>query len=182
MNDFNDKSEGDNKSAKLQKVVDSLNKVSPEINQLAFAMSNSMSDLILVNLFNQTALDLFGAIDGITKSNPNGPKCDISTHKLFFDQAIKINNKLPIDKFSINILEFADYIYSEDDAYFLQMTIPDGKLSLGTEFNLIRSETFKQLWLSLSDNDKTELKEKIILLTSYAHAFFYKTVMNNRQQ
>lgn len=87
--------------------------------------------------------------------------------------------KLPLDKFTLIILEFANEIYSEEENCFMDMTIPDAKLEVGNEFGLIRSEIFKSLWKILDKNHKQIIKEKIILLTTYAHTYFYKTVMAN---
>jgi hypothetical protein len=51
-------------------------------------------------------------------------------------------------------------------------------LEVGNEFNIVRSDMFKQLWKKLSEEDKTAIKEKMVLLTTLAHVYFYQTVLS----
>jgi hypothetical protein len=57
------------------------------------------------------------------------------------------------------------------------MSIPDTKVNLNNEFGLIRSEMFKNLWLISNQKDRNDVKEIIILLTTFAHAYLYKTIL-----
>jgi hypothetical protein len=62
------------------------------------------------------------------------------------------------------------------------MYMPDTKLESGNEFNLVRSEMWKNIWKILNKHDKEEIKKKFILLTVYAHCFFYKTILSKQQK
>jgi len=166
---------------RLNKVIESLDRVPQATKQMVFEMAQSMTDLQIIRSFNQQALDMFNLLDAITKRMNKEKECNIGGYKALFDNAIKINAKLPLDKFTLLILEFAAEIYAEDENCFLDMTIPDAKVTVGNEFGLIRSEMFKKLWVQLNNNDKNSLKESIIPLTTFANAHLYKTILSFRK-
>ena len=167
---------------KLDKVVNSLEKVSAETKKMVFNMANSMTDMEVVQSFNQTALDLFNLLVQITTRMNKENEYKVGGYKLLFDNAVKLNKKMPIDQFTLVILEFAAEIYDEDENCFLKMTIPDAKLEVGNEFNLIRSEMFKKLWVTLVNKDKSDVKDKVILLTTFAHVYLYQTLLKNNKK
>ena len=163
----------------LDNVVKSLDRVPIDTRQMIFSMSKGMSELEIIQSFNQQALDMFILVISITKRTGKEKEYQFTGYKALFDNAVKINNKLPLDKFTLIILEFAAEIYAEEENCFLDMSIPDKEVNVGNEFGLIRSESFKILWKTLGRTDKEALKENIILLTTYAHAFLYKTLLKN---
>ena len=163
----------------LESVVQSLDRVPLETKQMIFNMSKGMSELEIIRSFNQQALDMFNLVISITKKVGKEREYQFSGYKALFDNAVKINNKLPVDKFTLIILEFAAEIYAEEEDCFLNMSIPDKEVNVGNEFGLIRSESFKILWKILNRPDKNLLKENIILLTTFAHAYLYKTILKN---
>ncbi|AVL93750.1 hypothetical protein mvi_390 [Megavirus vitis] len=161
---------------RLEKVVYSLQKVNPAINKDILSMAQAMSDVQIIKLFNQDATDLFAEMSRIIKLLQKENECKVDSYKFLFETAIKINAKLPIDKFTLIILEYAAEIYGGDENVFLDMPIPDAKINVGNEFGLIRSEMFKSLWRILDRENKDIIKDKITSLTTYAHAYLYKSI------
>lgn len=163
----------------LDNVVKSLDKVNPETKDLIFNMSKGMTEMEIIHSFNQQASYLFNLVIAITKRLKKEDECNFVAYKSLFERAIKINAKLPIDKFTLIILEFAAEIYSEDENCFLNMSIPDKKCTVGNEFSLIRSENFKKIWKILGQTDRKMIADNVILLTTYAHTYLYKTILKN---
>jgi hypothetical protein len=162
----------------IEAVINALERVNPATKEMIFAMAKQMSEVEIIRSFNQQALDMFTLVSIFIKQmgkEKEGQK--IAGYKHLFDNAIKINAKLPIDKFTLIILEFAPEIYEEKEDCFLNMSIPDKDVRVGNEFSIIRSEMFKQLWRSSNDDHKEQIKNKVIPLTTYAHVYLYKTVM-----
>lgn len=165
---------------RLNKVVKSLDKIPQETKQMIFNMACGMNELEIIQLFNQQSLDLFSLVTEMVKKLKKDNEFKVSGYRAIFDNAIKINNRLPIDKFTLIILEFAAEIYAEKEDLFLNMKIPDKNVSAGNEFAIIRSEMFKSIWKLLENNDKNKIKETVILLTTYAHVYLYKTILKNQ--
>lgn len=173
----------DNKqSKKLEKVVEAIEKVPDEIKQLIFEMAQNMTDMDIIQSFNQTSLDFFTTTHKISIKLGKENDIKVLGYKLLYENALKMNIKLPIDQFTLSILEYAPQIYEQNEEKFLKMKIPDAELQAGNEFTLIRSNQFKNLWIVLDTNDKNDIKEKLILLTTYAHAYIYKTVIKKLTQ
>lgn len=160
---------------KLNKVIHSLQKVPQETHLMVFNLANALSELQIIQSFNQSANDMFNTVLQITIELGKEKEYNVSGYKNLFDMALKHNIKLPIDKFTLIILEFAPQIYAKDENCFLTMTIPDKNVNVGNEFGLIRSEMFKKLWVVINSKQKAELVDKIILLTTYAHTYLYKS-------
>lgn len=163
----------------LENVVKSLDRVPTETKQMIFDMSQGMKEMEIIQSFNQQALDMFTAVINVTKKLGKDKEYNFLGYKNLFDNAVQMNKKLPVDKFTLIILEFAAEIYAEQEDCFLTMSIPDKEVNVGNEFGMIRSETFKILWTTLNNTDKNILKEHIILLTTFAHAYLYKTIIKN---
>lgn len=164
---------------RLNKVINNLEKVPLETRQMIFDMSCGMSDLEIIQSFNQQSYDLFTIVAMIVKKLGKDNEFKVVGYRAIFDNAIKINNRLPIDKFTLMILEYAAEIYAEQEDLFLNMKIPDKDVSAGNEFGIIRSEMFKSLWRLLDTQDKTKIKNILIPLTTYAHSYLYKTILKN---
>lgn len=168
-------------NSQLDIVVKALEKVNNETNKMILQMCNGMNESEVIQSFNQQALDLFSKLLTITKRTGKESEYKVGGYKALFDNAIKINARLPLDKFTLVILEFAPDIYQENEDCFLNMSIPDANVKLGNEFSIIRSEMFKSLWKDLSKSDKAAVGEIIILMTTYAHIYFYKTLLLNNK-
>jgi len=165
------------KMRQLQKVQLALEKVNEETKKMVYDMATGMSSLEVIQSFNQEVYDFFALLIIITRRLRVDKEYKIDAHNAFFEKAVKTNVSLPIEQFTLIILEFAPDIYTENEQSFLNMYIPDAKLEAGNEFNIIRSEHFKELWKKLNPEDKISLKDKIILLTTYAHTYFYQTII-----
>ena len=167
---------------KLEKVINALEKINSETKTLILNMAKNMKEMVIIQSFNQSALDLFTEILKITTRLGKEGDYKVGGYKAIFDNAIKINVKMPVDKFTLVILEFAPEIYSENENFILNMPIPDTQVGVANEFSMIRSEKFKSLWKTLESKDKNVLKETIILLTTYAHVYFYQTILKQQSQ
>lgn len=165
----------DDQALQLKKVFESLEKVSSEINEEVKEMALAMSKNEIVTLFNQHANDLFTALLRITMSKNVENEYNVNGQKNLFEKSLKINKQLPLDKFTFIILEFAADIYDGNEEKFLAMDIPDKKVNVNNEFGMIRSEKFKELWKTLASADKIILRDITTSLTTYAHAFFFKS-------
>lgn len=170
------------KSKKMTLIADSLAKVDPDVNRGIWDMAQNLSEQEIICFFNQTALDFFTFAINITKKMGKEREYGFSGYMMLFETTLKMNKSVPVDQFTILILEFAPDIYNANEKFFLDMYIPDGKIGKGNnngnEFNIIQSQEFKKLWLALDSADKENIKERIIVLTTYAHAYFYKLLMS----
>lgn len=155
-----------------------LERVNDETKQMIYDLSCQLSELDIIRSFNQEALDMFTVVGAIIKKLGKESEYKIAGYKNIFDVAIKTNAKLPLDKFTLIILEFAPEIYEEQEDCFLNMSIPDKNVNVGNEFAIIRSEMFKNIWRHSNHEDRELIKQKVIPLTTYAHAFFYKSLTN----
>jgi hypothetical protein len=170
------------KTKQLKKVEEALDRVNKNTLDYVIQLATGMSNMDIVQSFNQEVYDFFAVLINITKRLKVDREYKIEAYNSFFETAVKTNVMLPIEGFSLRILEYAPEIYSENEECFLNMEIPDGKVQAGDEFNIIRSAEFKLLWKKLNQEDKNVLKEKILLLTTYAHVHFYQSILAvNRQ-
>lgn len=164
----------------LNNVIRSLDRVKLETKQMIFDIGESMSELEIIQSFNQRAFDLFNILTDLTKKLNKENDYKVVSYKTLFENAIKINVKLPLDKFTLIILEYAPEIYAENEDCFMTMSVPDTTVHVGNEFSIIRSEMFKKIWTELNQNDKNIVKDNIILLTTFAHAHLYKIAIINK--
>lgn len=164
----------------LARVIAALERVNQMMKQTIFNYSTSMSELDVIQSFNQNALDLFtNMIKVATELNlPNQSK-KASGFKVLFDKAIKSNIKLPLEKFCLVILEYAPEIYEDCENYFLEMEIPDADVKVGNDWGMLRSKEFKDTWLILTPNMKERIKNPITLMTIYSHVYFYQTIIRH---
>lgn len=162
---------------RLEAVIGALGRISDEVKSSIFEMSQQLSELDIIQYFNQQASDLFDFVLQITKKMGKEREYKVTGYKSIFENALKINVKMPIDKFTLVVLEYAPEIYAQEEDCFLSMTIPDAKVNVGNEFSMIRSEMFKSLWVTLNSLDKKAIGEKVVDLTTYAHMYLYKSVL-----
>lgn len=173
--------------AQINKIGDALSKVPPEYAEAAVSLANSLEKVELGVSFNQTAMDLFDLAVKISTKRKIEEKLKMSGHRSIFEAAAaKIGKTIPISKFSFAILEFAPEIYNENDDFFLNMKVPDtidvdkevGATDAGTtksnsnDLNIINTQEFKELWKKLNNKEKRAIRENVIKLTLYSHAYF----------
>lgn len=163
-------------SAVMERIMTALKRVDVDVNQGILTMINLLTEREIINLFNQSANDFFTTAIDITIQMKIENKFNFSGYKNIFESTLKVNATLPIDKFTIIILEYAPDIYDANEQYFLNMDIPDGEIKTENAFSIIRSSEFKEVWKILSLANKAIIKEKITSLTTYAHAYFYKII------
>lgn len=160
----------------LKTIVNALSQVKPQTTQIIMSLESSMSDMELAQSFNQKALDMFDLVIGITKRLGIESEYKISGYRMLFEQAVKSNVRLPLNNFYKTVLPFAPQIYTENVDYFLNMEISDVEASAENNHVLIRSEPFKRLWKNtkITELERSNIKDNIILLTTYSHAYFIK--------
>jgi hypothetical protein len=163
---------------KIQSVMESLEKIDKKTNDMIMDIVNSMSSIEIIQSFNQAAFDMFNTTHNLTVKMGIEHEYKIVGYKRLFEQATKINFQKPIDHFTLLVLEYAYDIYKGYDNCFLDMEIPDANISVGNEFSLIRSNMFKKLWKCFSEQDKEDVRDKIVILTTFAHAHLYKTIIS----
>lgn len=162
----------------LNKIINGLNKVDNETNNDIMKMSKSMNSSEIISNFNQRSLDFFNDVITITKNRNKLKESGFEVYLHFLHQAIKADAKMPIDQFSMVVLEFASAIYDQDENLFLDMHIADSQIEGqfgNNEFSIIKSEKFKNLWRELNQDEKKVIKDHMIDLTISAHAYFFKT-------
>ncbi|MEM3062416.1 MAG: hypothetical protein QW303_02570 [Nitrososphaerota archaeon] len=165
---------------RLEKVVAALEKVGRETKEMIFRMAQNMRDSEIIYLFNQTTFDLFNILQLVTKRINTEDIYGISGYKSLFENAIKINAHAPIDQFTLFILEYAADIYSQNEDLFLNMAIPDVNVTVGNYFGIIRVDFFRKLWEKMTNDEREMFKDKIILLTTFAHTYLYQSILRNR--
>lgn len=176
----------DKSNSILAKVVGALERVNPETSKMVLGMAKGMTEVEIISQFNQAAQDFFNTTISVTKRMGTSREYGGEAYLTMFQSAIKMDAKMPIDKFTLTVLEYAPEIYAEDEDMFLNMDIPDGDLkqmgapAADNEFSLIRSEKFKKLWKILSVADKEQIKANLILLTTFAHTFFIYSLLKRK--
>ncbi|MEM0354155.1 MAG: hypothetical protein QXW79_01100 [Thermoplasmata archaeon] len=168
------------RNLRLEKVVAALEKVDKGTNEMILKMAQDMMESEIIHLFNQTSLDLFNILQSVTKRIDTKDNHGISGYKSLFENAIKINAHAPIDNFTLFILEYAADIYSQNEKIFLNMTIPDVNVTVGNYFGVIRIDIFRKLWNKMTNTEKEMIKDKIILLTTFAHTYLYQSILKNK--
>lgn len=168
-----------NNKQKLEKILATLSKIS-EKNIMMISNIASSSDLIeIVKTFNQLSSEFFNLLIIFGKQLDVEKTFGFKAYSMLFETALKINTNLPIDRFCMIILEFADMIYEENEDFFIDLKIKDYDFEAGNSYNIIRSDKFKQLWKMLNKEDQRKCKDLTLLLTTYAHAYFFKTIYNS---
>uniref|UniRef100_A0A6C0C9V3 Uncharacterized protein n=1 Tax=viral metagenome TaxID=1070528 RepID=A0A6C0C9V3_9ZZZZ len=158
-------------------IANSLKRVNDKTTQIVMDIAKQVSRQEVVSLFNQAALDFFQTVLKITQSMGQEREYGIKGYLSLFETAIGINKSMPIDQFTMSILEHAAEIYAEDEDKFLNMDIPDTEIKSGNEFNVIKSGKIKNLWKTGSPENKELVKEKVITLTTWCHVFFIQKIM-----
>ena len=84
---------------KINKVIESLEKVKLETKQLIFNMSGSMTEEEIIQSFNQQAFDLFNLLQRITEKFGKRKESELMVTNYF----LKMQQKLIIDYHLINL-------------------------------------------------------------------------------
>ena len=169
-------SEQDQRRAQLIAVSNSLSRVPEGTRNMVNAFATNMSESEVISKFNENAMDLFDVL--LELERRMNLSYDIKGLQFMFDKAVKMNRSLPVDKFTLTILEFAAEIYSGDEEAIINMPLPDAKVSVdkSSGFSLIRSQEFKNIWVTLGANDKSRLSDIIAKLTTYANVYFVQMI------
>lgn len=166
-------------TAALERVAAALDRVDEDTKRDAYEMAKSMPSIEVMKGFNQSAIDLFSTMDNFCRKLKLGKKYDVSGYRELLTFAIKQNVKIPINKFTLIILEYAPEIYAEEVDKFLGMEIPVTEVKMGNAFSVIKTETFKEMWRLSSKEDKNYVGKIFINMTFYAQVYFYQTIISN---
>jgi len=164
-------------SAQLQNVIADLEKINEDTRNLFVSLAKGLSEVEIIHSFNQHSLDLFNLGIDIAKKYGKETTMKFNGYKLLLENATKLNIKLPIENFTLVVLSHASQIYSENEDYFINKSYNMKKIEVGNEFTFIQSDEFKYLWSILDQKDKRDFKDKLIMVTTYAYAYFFKTIL-----
>jgi len=104
---------------------------------------------------------------------------NIKKARLMVKTLNKINSTKIIEQYIINIIPYADKIYSKNEEYILNLDVDEIKDKLTTikvknstqEEKLLEVMKLKQLWTTLDTNDKEAIWEYLQLLTYYGQEY-----------
>jgi hypothetical protein len=161
----------------LERVLAALERIPKETLDDVLSMADSMTCEETVQKFNNQAKDTFVLLERIATMCNKYEECNIVGNKKLFDHAVKQNADLAVNKFTLVILEYAPEIYAADHECFLKMSIPESELKVADGFSLVKTTMFKEMWVQLSNDFQSEIIDNMILLTMYAHAYLYKTLL-----
>jgi len=170
-------------STEIQEIVDSLKQINDETHKMVMGIANGMHKSEIITMFNQCALDFFNTVVTILKTMGQEEGREIEGYMMMFQSALKYNINLPIDACAGVILKFAPEVYTENEQFFLGLHIPNAKVkdfnkpNQNSGFGIIESDKFKKLWRVGSSADKDKVKEKLIALTTWCHAYFFKLII-----
>lgn len=159
----------------MNKIINSINKIDERTLQDINDLSDSMTEMEIVKSFNQCAVELYDILLKLANKHRMTKILDIDSYQILFNTSVKINYRLPIQKYVENILQFAYEIYNDKEEEILGMESSDEQINVGDQSGIIQIDIIKKLWKLLNDDDREVLKRSIIGLTTYSHAFFYKT-------
>lgn len=159
---------------RLREVAVALSQVEPDILQMMYDSSREMKKVDVIVNFNQKSRDLFALLNEVSRKT--GRDHGLAGYVAMFESALRINRNLPLEKFTLVILKYAPDIYSEREDRFLSMAVPDAEVSVGNAYGVIRSEAFRDIWLSSSKEHQKRIKSCVIDMTSNAHIYFYQTI------
>lgn len=165
---------------KLEKVLRSLSKVNPDTHKMVLGLAEQLTELQIIQAFNQFSLDLFQTITAMVNEMGWEREIKFTGYSLLLENALKINVKLPIDNFTWFVLEYAPKIYSQEEDFFMNKHYNAAKVGVGHEFSFVTSEPFKAKWKLLNKEQKETIKDKFIMVTIYAHVYFFKVILINK--
>lgn len=174
----------DKTQEKIQRVVKSLESVNEETKKYVMDLSECLLKEEIVTMFNQYALDFFNDLTQISYEVDSSKAKIFTSYSLLYETSLNLKKNLPLEKFTLTILEHADKIYMQEEEHFLEMDIPNKEINIGNnknEFGIIQSDEFKKLWKKLGEDNKSIIKDKVILLTTYAHAYLYKILQESNK-
>lgn len=158
----------------MLRVVAALNGVDEKNKQMVRRIANGYTEIEIVTKFNQAGKDFFVLLNRLTSEA--GKDYGVKGYEKLFHHAIGLRKDWPIDKFTLLILQFAPQVYAEDEQFFLDVKIPDQQVRINNEFGIIKTEAFKELWLTTSEQNRNDLKDACLLLVTFAHAYFVKMI------
>jgi hypothetical protein len=129
---------------------------------------DKLTHLELVSLFNDFLFELLKQLNGMVKDE------DIKYFYNAFEDVIKFNNKLIIDQYIINVLEYYDQIKARDIDFFTKGDQVVNKYK-GEESVITKIFKFKELFLKLKKNEQQMLFQSLNVLCYISARYFTLT-------
>ena len=173
----------------LQEMVNVLSKLPKEIKLHNKKLAETTSRQDIISTFNQYVIDFFDLlikiIDKVNEKANTKENYGAESYKMVFEQALTFGAHLPIDNISSRLLLVADKIYNNDEQFFLNFELKESvdiqldknNNNKSYKFDIFDSDKFKELWKQLKPSYREKLFEKLILLTTYAHAYVFKLLI-----
>ena len=123
-----------------------------------------MSVAEIVNNFNNQADDLMSQMYACSQDY------DIKVYHQMFKKLKKFNASKAIEQFIIYVLPFKEKIYSDDESFFLEKS---GQELTGdnSEYTMMQSLKFKDLWKTLSFDSKTNIFKFFKVMVYFAEEY-----------
>jgi len=123
-----------------------------------------MSTREIVNNFNQQADDLMSQM--YLCSNDY----DIKVYHEMFRKLKRFNATKAIEQFIIYVVPYKENIYNEDESFFLQKSGQD-LTGDDSEYTMMKSLKFKELWIHLSNESKSNIFKFFKVMIYYAEQY-----------
>lgn len=123
-----------------------------------------MSVTEIVNNFNCQADDLMAQMYSFSQDY------DIKVYHDMFKKLKRFNATKAIEQFIIYVLPFKEKIYDDDETFFLQKS---GEELTGdtSEYTMMQSLKFKDLWQTLSDDSKSNIFKFFKVMVYFAEEY-----------
>jgi len=129
---------------------------------------DKLSHTDLITLFNDFLFELLKQLNTMVKDE------DIKYFCNAFEDVIKFNNKLIIDQYIINVLEYYEQIKARDIDFFTKGTQVVNKYK-GEESVVSKIFKFKDLFLKLKKNEQQMLFQSLNVLCYISARYFTLT-------
>ncbi len=97
-------------------------------------------------------------------------KRDILTYKSLINGALKMNQLIAIEKYTLYMLEHEEQINARDEVYFININLNSSTNM--TDRSLMEILKLKNIWHKLDINTRTKIFDFLIVLTYWARQYF----------
>ena len=123
-----------------------------------------MSITEIVNNFNNQADDLMAQMYACSQDY------DIKVYHQMFVKLKNFNATKAIEQFIIYVLPFKEKIYEDDESFFLEKSGQE-LTGDGSEYTMMKSLKFKDLWKTLSDDSKNNIFKFFKVMVYFAEEY-----------
>lgn len=170
---------------KVEKLIDIIGSLDEDIkNIIDTEYANYTSD-DLINQFNINSKEFLEYLNLLSVIHKKTKECNFEIYIKRLETARKSDSSLPIGIFCSTALEHIKNIFEKNQMFFLNLRIPDVEIKqIGIDTsNVLSSSFFKSLWKSeLTENERNQIMDNVIELTSIAAAYFINEFYNKAQE